>query len=640
MSPKVVKSCVIGCVCLLVYYLSFHDPFSRPLPQENVPFWERQADCLEWFRRWDTVLEWDPPYAKWFVGGKLNACYNCLDRHMRTETKHKVALFWEGERGETRRVTYEDLFDAVNRFSNALKSLGIKKGDIVAIYLPMIPEAVVAMLSCARIGAVHTVVFGGFSPAALKERILDTEAKLLITANGSFRRGNIIPLQKNADAAIDGCPCVEHVIIVQNIDSEVLAKKDKDLLYHELIEKESNICHPEEMAAEDPLFILYTSGSSGKPKGIVHSTGGYMVQTTQIMQCLFDVQPSDVYWCTGDIGWAIGHCQVVYGPLSNGMTQMIYEGALDFPAEDRWWQLIEKYKVTLFWTVPTAIRMFMKWGPKWLEKYDLSSLRLLGCGGESLNVEAWEWFYEHVGGKRCPIMNSWGQTETGGTLIASLPSKTPPRPGSIGRPMPGIDALIVDDAGEVSSLGHLVLGSPWPSMLRGIHKDSSLYEQTYWGKWQGRYYCTGDGARKEEGECFWLTGREDDVIKVAGHRLGTVEIESALSASSSVIESAVVGVSHPIKGQAIVCFVVLKEGVLWSQEELQLLKESVVNHIGALARPELVLFVKDLPKTRSGKIMRRLLRDIVEGKEIGDIPTLADPSVVEIIRAQFLSRAR
>lgn len=598
-------------------------------------FWAKQAECLHWFRCWDRVLEWTPPYAKWFVGGKLNACDNCLDRHMQTEVRHKIALIWEGERGEEKVLTYEDLYDQVNKFSNVLKSMGICKGDKVAIYLPMIPESVVAMLACARIGAVHLVVFAGFSAEALKDRILDAEAKLVITADGGFRRGGIVPLKKAVDQALQDCPCVQHVIVIKRADQAVEMQKGRDYWYDQLMVDAAPYCSPEAMDAEDELFILYTSGTTGKPKGIVHTTGGYMLGTTTTTRWVFDVKPSDIYWCTADIGWITGHSYVVYGPLSNGMTQLLYEGALDWPQKDRFWNLIDKHKITTLYTAPTLIRTLMKWGEEWSKGCDLSSLRLLGSVGEPINPEAWMWYYTHVGSKNCPIVDTWWQTETGSIMIAPLPGLVPLKPGSATIPLPGIEAKIIDEAGNPASSGYLVIASPWPSMLRGVHKDPKRYEEIYWKKWQGRYYFSGDSAKQDEDGYFWLLGRVDDVINVSGHRIGSIEIENVLVSYPSVAEAAVVAIQHPIKGQAIAAFASLREGVIPDDRLATLIKQYVVDKIGAIARPEKVLFVRDLPKTRSGKIMRRLLRDIAEGRLLGDTTTLMDPSVIQELKRQY-----
>lgn len=602
---------------------------------DREAFWERQAGCLDWFKPWDQVLSWDPPAVKWFSGGTLNACYNCLDRHMRDGTRDKTAIIWEGERGDERTLTYEDLYKEVNKFSNVLKTLGVQKGDRVAIYLPMVPEAVVAMLSCARIGAVHTVVFAGFSTEALRDRILDAEAKLLITADGGFRKGKIVPLKEAADSALEGYSSIETVIVLQYTKFPVSWQASRDHWYHELMKEASLECPAEEMEAEDPLYILYTSGTTGKPKGIIHTTGGYMVGVTITMRWVFDIRPSDVYWCTADIGWVTGHSYVVYGPLSNGMTQLIYEGSPDFPERNRFWKLIEKYRVTIFYTAPTAIRTFMKWGEEWVKSSDLSSLRLLGSVGEPINPEAWAWYYTHIGQERCPIVDTWWQTETGSIMIAPIPSLTPLKPGSATKALPGIDVAILDDQGNAQSSGYLVITSPWPSMLRGIHNDPKRFKETYWKKWEGGLYFTGDSAQQDEDGYFWLMGRVDDVINVSGHRLGTMEIESALVDYPDVAEAAAIAISHDIKGQAIGAFVTLKESVVFDTDLENRLKQHVVKKIGAIARPERIIFIYDLPKTRSGKIMRRLLRDIAEGRVMGDVTTLADSSVMQEIKEKY-----
>lgn len=598
-------------------------------------FWAEQASCLYWFKPWNQVLKWDPPYVQWFLGGKLNACYNCLDRHIHAGKAEKIALIWEGENGEVRRYTYEDLHIAVNKFSNVLKSTGLQKGDRVAIYLPMIPEAVIAMLSCARIGAIHTVIFGGFSSEALNDRINDAEAKLLITADGGFRRGKIVQLKEAADNALEGCTSIEKVIVVKHTELPIAMKEGRDYWYHQLMADANDFCPIEMMESEDPLFILYTSGTTGKPKGIIHSTAGYMLGVTMTMRWVFDIKPSDIYWCTADIGWITGHSYVVYGPLSNGVTQFIYEGAPDWPQRDRFWRLIEKHGVSILYTAPTAIRTFMKWGDEWLKGRDLSTLRLLGSVGEPINSEAWNWYYIHVGNQRCPIVDTWWQTETGSIMLAPLPGITPLKPGSATFPLPGIEMSIFDEEGNSSMKGFLAITSPWPSMLRGIYKDNKRYEETYWKKWQGRYYFTADGASQDGDGYYWLMGRVDDVINVSGHRLGTMEIESALVDYSAVAEAAVIAIDHSIKGQAIVGFVSLKEGISIDDSLEDKLKQHVVKKIGAIARPEKIVFICDLPKTRSGKIMRRLLRDIAEGRILGDTTSLADPNVLIDIKKKY-----
>lgn len=599
-------------------------------------FWAKQAECLHWFEPWKQVVEWHPPYAKWFVGGKLNACYNCLDRHIETENRHKAALIWEGERGENRVLTYEDLYREVNQFSCVLKSVDIKKGDRVVIYLPLIPEAVVAMLSCARIGAVHSVVFGGFSAEALKDRILDTEAKLLITATGGFRKGKLIPLKEAADVALAECPSVKNVIVVDHPSHSAPMMPHRDLWYRELMKNAPTYCPPEKMDAEEMLYILYTSGSTGKPKGIVHTTGGYMVGVTATTRWVFDIKPSDIFWCTADVGWVTGHSYIVYGPLSNAMTLLIYEGAMDWPERNRMWKLIEKHRVTTLYTAPTLIRTLMKWGEEWIKGSDLSSLRLLGSVGEPINPEAWLWYHKHVGQERCPIVDTWWQTETGSIMISAIPGLTPLKAGSATQPLPGIDASIMNQQGEPTSSGFLALTSPWPSMLRGIYKNAKLYEDTYWKKWDGKHYFTGDAAKQDRDGYFWLMGRIDDVINVSGHRIGSMEIESALVDNQLVAEAAAIGMAHPIKGQGIVAFVVLKERVAPNEELEKILIQHIVKLIGSLARPEKIIFIHELPKTRSGKIMRRLLRDIAEGHVLGDLTTLSDPSVINEIKGKYL----
>lgn len=601
-------------------HLSSHE-FFEEARRDKEAFWAKQAACLSWFEPWNKVLEWHPPYAKWFVEGKLNACYNCLDRHMTGEMRHKRAIIWEGERGEERVLTYEDLYREVNKFSNVLKKLGVKKGDVVALYMPMIPEAVVAMLSCARIGAIHTVVFAGFSSEALRERIIDANAKIVVTADGGYRRGAIIPLKEATDRALEGLE--GQVVIVRHTGEPVSFQEGRDHWYDDLMKEVAEECPPAIMNAEDILYILYTSGTTGKPKGIVHTTGGYMVGVTMTMRWVFAIKPSDIYWCTADIGWVTGHSYVVYGPLSNGVTQVLYEGAPDYPQRDRFWRLIEKYKVTIFYTAPTAIRTFMKWGEEWLKQHNLSSLRLLGSVGEPINPEAWLWYYTHIGQGQCPLIDTWWQTETGSIMIAPIPGLTSLKPGSATKPLPGIEA-------ELREGSYLVITAPWPSMLRGIHNDPERYEKTYW---KDGHYITGDGAKRDEEGDFWLMGRVDDVISVSGHRLGTMEIESALVDHKKVSEAAAIAVAHPIKGQAIVVFVTLKDKALVDEDTL---KQHVVKKIGALARPERVIFTPDLPKTRSGKIMRRLLRDIAEGRVLGDATTLSDPAIMNEIKAKYL----
>ena len=606
---------------------------------DRESYWVEWAEQLDWFRRWDSVLEWQPPHAKWFVGGKLNVAYNCLDRHLNSSRSDQAALIWEGEPGDTKTYTYAQLHDAVCRFSNALKNLGVTRGDRVTIYLPMIPEAAIAMLACVRIGAIHSVVFGGFSPESLADRNNDAQAKVLITADGGWRRGGIVPLKSNADEALLNSPTVEKVVVVQRggeltekVDAEML--EGRDHWYHDLMDQNSADCPAEVMDAEDVLFILYTSGTTGKPKGVVHTTGGYLTQVAATTKVVFDLQDDDVYWCTADVGWITGHSYIVYGPLANGARVFMYEGAPDTPDRGRFWELCEKHAVTVFYTAPTAIRAFMRWGDDWPAEYDLSKLRLLGTVGEPINPEAWIWYHEKIGGSSCPIVDTWWQTETGSIMITPLPGITETKPGTATSPFPGIEATILNEAGEVTSAGYLAITSPWPSMLRTIWGDDQRFQETYWSKWDGIYF-PGDGAKRDEDGYYWILGRVDDVLNVAGHRIGTMEVESALVDHPAVAEAAVVGKSHEIKGQSIAAFVTLKEGNSGTDELLAEVREHVGYKIGAIAKPETVIFTADLPKTRSGKIMRRLLRDIAEGQAVGDTTTLADPSVVARLQVMY-----
>ncbi|HVR44230.1 MAG TPA: acetate--CoA ligase [Thermoanaerobaculia bacterium] len=607
-------------------------------------FWAGWARELDWHEPWRKVLEWNAPYAKWFVGGKLNASYNCLDRHL-AERGEKRAIVWEGEPGDTRTLTYRELHAEVSRFANALKGLGVKSGDRVAIYLPLVPEAAVAMLACARIGAIHSVVFAGFSSEALRDRIVDAEAKALITSTSGYRRGNVVPLKTLADEALLATPSIESVVVVmrrstaEEADETVAMQPGRDHWYHELIKKAAAECTPEWVDSEHGLYTLYTSGTTGKPKGIIHTTGGYMTGVYATTKWVFDLKDSDVFWCTADIGWVTGHSYVVYGPLANGATVLMYEGAPDWPKRDRLWELVERYGVTIFYTAPTAIRAFMKWGHQHPEAHDLSSLRLLGTVGEPINPEAWIWYQQNIGGGRCPIVDTWWQTETGAIMITPLPGLVPTKPGSATRPFPGIATEILDEQGKSIPVGggYLAITKPWPSMLRGIWGDPERYEKQYWSKWKGIYF-TGDGAKRDEEAYFWLLGRVDDVINVAGHRIGTMEVESALVDHHSVAEAAVVGIAHEIKGTAIAAFVIIKESHKDATDPETLEKDlgnHVVKKIGAIARPEKIIFTAELPKTRSGKIMRRLLRDIAEGRALGDVTTLADPAVVQSLKSRY-----
>ena len=603
-------------------------------------FWAGLAGELEWSRPWTRVLDWRPPHAQWFVGGQLNASVNCVDRHVRGPRRNKAAIIWEGEPGDRRTLTYFDLYRQVSACANVLKSLGTTKGDRVAIYMPLVPELAIAMLACARIGAVHSVVFGGFSAEALRDRINDAKARVLITADGGYRRGNIVPLKTIADEAVAGAESIEHVVVFERgggTPIPVTMKAGRDHWYHELMAGASSRCDPEPMDAEDMLYILYTSGTTGKPKGIVHTTGGYLVGTYATTKMVFDLRDEDVFWCTADLGWVTGHSYVVYGPLANGATVVMYEGAPDWPQKDRFWALIERYGVTVLYTAPTAIRAFMRWGTEWPERRDLSSLRLLGSVGEPINPEAWMWYHQVIGGGRCPVVDTWWQTETGAIMITPLPGLTTLKPGSATRTFPGIRAEIRNERGDIVEVGGglLAITRPWPSMLRGIYGDPERYARQYWSKWGPDVYVTGDGAKRDTDGDFWLLGRVDDVLNVAGHRIGTMEVESALVDHPSVAEAAVVGRAHEIKGHAIAAFVTLKDGQLGAQAMVDALKEHVVKKIGAIARPDDILFTADLPKTRSGKIMRRLLRDIAEGKALGDTTTLADPGVVAKLKENY-----
>jgi acetyl-CoA synthetase len=602
---------------------------------KNPPkFWERFAKELHWFKPWKTVLQWKAPYAKWFVGGKLNVSDNCLDRHINTARRTKAALIWEGEPGDSRTLTYWDLYREVNRFASALKRAGVKKGDRVTIYMPMVPETAIAMLACTRIGAPHSVIFGGFAPEAVRERIHDAESTVLITADGGYRRGGIVPLKGNVDDALTECPDVRTVIVVKRTKQDVNMQAGRDVWWDDFIRGAPAYCPPEKMDAEDMLYLLYTSGSTGKPKGIVHTTGGYLTGIYATTKWIFDLHDTDVFWCTADIGWVTGHSYVIYGPLANGATSVMYEGTPDFPDKDRFWRIIEKHGITICYTAPTAIRTFMRWGDEYPKRCDLSSLRLLGSVGEPINPEAWVWYWKVIGGGRCPVVDTWWQTETGHILITPLPGITTLKPGSATKPFPGIEAEVVNDKGEPAKAGYLILKKPWPGMLRGIYRDPERYVAQYWSRYPGLYF-TGDGAKVDEHGDFWLLGRVDDVMNVSGHRVSTMEVESALVDHPLVAEAAVIGRPHEIKGQAIAAFVTIKDGTLGGKDLMEELKAHVAKKIGALARPDDLIFASDLPKTRSGKIMRRLLRDIAEGKALGDTTTLADPAVVAKLKDQY-----
>jgi len=604
---------------------------------DHQAFWVEQAERLTWSRPWDTVMEWNPPWVTWFAGGQLNASVNCLDRHVEAGGGDKVAFYWQGEPGDTRVITYRDLLEEVSRLANALRGLGVGKGDRVNIYLGMVPELPIAMLACARIGAPHSVVFGGFSAEALRDRINDAEAKVLITADGAWRRGTVVPLKNNADAAVAECPSIEHVITVRRCGNEHAFTEGRDHWYHELVADQSTECPPEPMDAEDFLYLLYTSGTTGKPKGIAHTTGGYMTGVAATHRMIFDIHDDDVYWCAADCGWVTGHSYIVYGPLANHTTGVLYEGAPDWPDKDRWWSIIEKYRVTILYTAPTAIRAFMRWGTELPAKHDMSSLRLLGSVGEPINPEAWVWYWKVIGGERCPVVDTWWQTETGAIMITPLPGLTALKPGSATLPFPGIEADVVDERGASVGLGaggFLVLRHPWPSIARTIWGDPDRYVETYFSKYGPETYVAGDGARRDDDGYFWLLGRIDDVMNVAGHRLSTFEIESALVDDERVAEAAVVSKPHDIKGEGIVAFVTLKGGIEGDQEVLLSLRDHVAAVIGPIAKPDEIIFTPDLPKTRSGKIMRRLLRDVARGNTLGDVTTLANAEIVEQIRDQ------
>lgn len=598
--------------------------------QEPEKFWAEQAEKIDWLKPWQKLLEWNPPFAKWFSGGTTNVSFNCLDRHLQ-ESKNKAAIIWEGDNQETKTLTYQELHREVCKFANGLKRKGLRKGDVACIYMPVIPELAIAMLACARIGVVHSIVFGGFSAHSLRDRINDCKAKIVVTADGGLRGGKVIALKDNVDEALKQCPSVKHVIVAKRANNSIHFIEGRDSWWQDEIEQAESNCPAEEIESEEPLFILYTSGTTGKPKGILHTTAGYLLYANLTFKYVFDYRKEDVFWCTADLGWITGHSYVVYGPLSNGATTLLFEGTPFYPTPARFWQIVEKHSVSVFYTAPTVIRALAKEGKEWTEKHELSSLRLLGTVGEPINPEAWMWYYENVGKKNCPVVDTWWQTETGGIMITPLPGAIPQKPGSATLPFFGIEPVVLREDGsqaEANEGGYLAITRPWPGMMRGIYGDEEKFKQTYFTKFPGVYY-TGDGARRDGEGYYWLMGRLDDVINVAGHRLGTAEIESALVSHPAVAEAAVVPWAHPIKGQSIYAFVSLKQGV----EKRHALKQELVAHvakeISPIAKPEVIQFADDLPKTRSGKIMRRILKAIAEGKsEVGDTTTLADPSVV------------
>ncbi|WP_181610179.1 acetate--CoA ligase [Nonomuraea soli] len=607
---------------------------------DRLGFWEQAADRLTWSRKWDTTLEWNPPFAKWFVGGQLNVAYNCVDRHVEAGNGDKVAYYWEGEpEGDSRTITYADLQREVNRAANALQELGVRKGDRVAIYMPMIPELPISLLACARIGAIHSVVFGGFSASALQSRIEDADAKLVITADGGYRRGNPSALKPTVDEAVANTPNVEKVLVVRRTNQEI-AVNDRDVFWEDVVAKQSDQHEAQPHDAEDPLYILYTSGTTGKPKGILHTTGGYLTQTAWTHHAVFDLKPeTDIYWCTADIGWVTGHSYIVYGPLANGATSVIYEGTPDTPHRGRFWEIVQKYKVTILYTAPTAIRTFMKWGDDIPAKFDMSSLRVLGSVGEPINPEAYVWYREHIGASKTPVVDTWWQTETGAIMISPLPGISHAKPGAAMKPLPGIVADVVDDQGNSvpnGGGGFLVVKEPWPSMLRTIWGDDQRYIDTYWSRFENMYF-PGDGAKKDEDGDLWLLGRVDDVMLVSGHNISTTEVESALVSHPKVAEAAVVGATDPVTGQAIVSFVILRGNAEESDDIGAELRNHVAKTLGPIAKPRQILVVPELPKTRSGKIMRRLLRDVAENRSIGDVTTLADSTVMNLISEKLPS---
>lgn len=599
--------------------------------KDFVKFWEKCALDLAWFEKWDKALEWNPPYAKWFASGKLNVSYNCLDRHLNQGKGNKTAFIWVNENQEKQIWSYNRLYEEVNKLANVLKNLGVQRGDRVALYMPMVPEAIASMLACTRIGAVHSVIFGGIGAQSVKDRILDAEASVLITADGSYRAGREVPYKKKLDDALDECPSLKNVIVLKHTGDELSLRKGRDHWYHELMEKAEDYCSPEPMGAEDPLFILYTSGTTGKPKGILHTTGGYLVGVHTTFKWVFDIKPDDIYWSTADIGWITGHSFVAYAPLSNGITQVIYEGAFEYPSRDQFAKIIDENKVTIFYTAPTLVRTFMKWGESCLKGSDLSSLRLLGTIGEPINPESWMWFHTFIGHGKCPIVDTWFQTETGALVISPIPGVTPLVPGSVTKALPGFEVDVLDEDGNSSPRGLLAIKKPYPSMMRGVYKNPDRYVSTYWSQWGGKYYFAGDAARRDEQGNLWIGGRCDEVLKVSGHRIGTSELENALIEHPAVSESAVVGVKDDIKGEKIVAFVILKDSYQEKVNIEEALRQTVGNYLGAYARPEKVVIVDKLPKTRSGKILRRILKNLIEGEEMGSVVTLSDPTCLEEI---------
>jgi len=604
-------------------------------------FWAKEARGLDWYKTWDRVLDWAPPYARWFAGGLLNACYQCVDRHVKTWRKSKVAIYWESENGETRVLSYSTLYREVNRYASVLKKLGVEKGDRVALYLPMIPELPVFMLACARIGAVHTVIFSGFSAQAIADRIEDTQAKLIITADGGYRRGRVVELKEIADEAAELCPSVEKIVVVNRTGRQISMKEGRDIWLSSLLSEADKIVKPEPMESTHPLYVLYTSGTTGKPKGVVHSTGGYLVFNYSAYKWVFDIKEESVYWCTADVGWVTGHSCIVYAPLSHGAAIVIYEGAPDYPTVDRWWDIVDKYGVSIFYASPTAIRMFMRHGEEWPLKHDLSSLELLGSAGEPLNPEAWQWYYKYIGGERCPIVDTWWQTETGGTMLSPTPGiePIPLKPGSVTFPLPGVDAAVVDADGNETApgqTGFLIIRKPWPGMLLDIYGDPQRYIESYWSRFPGSYY-TGDYAMRDEDGYFWLLGRADEVLKVAGHRISTGELEAAAVSHPAVVEAAVLGKPDEVKGESITLFATLREDVKASPELEKELCQHLRHVIGPIATPEEVYFVDSLPKTRSGKIMRRVLRAVALGQSLGDLTTIEDEASVQEIQKAYES---